>query len=226
MKKALLHFIFLCIVIGDLVGEWTQYKPLDYTFKPLIMVWISGYFLLFSKNIDSKVVRLALFAFLFSWFGDILLMFAGKDFIFFVFGLAAFLVAQIIYINLFLRTINLSGKKPFLRKNPFWLIVYIAYGLIFYMLLYEHLDAVLKVAVLIYTVALLGMSIMALNRFGNGHPVSFSLVFAGSVLFILSDTMIAINKFLVAIPYEGILIMTTYIGAQYLIMQGILKQYE
>ena len=226
MKKLFLHFIFLIIIIGDLTGEYFQYKILDYSFKPLLLLWIAGYFVLYSKNIDRKVVQLGLAAFIFSWFGDVLLMFTDNDFMFFVLGLASFLIAQLMYINLFLRTINLSGKKPFLKKRPFWLIVYIAYGLIFYMILFSHLDAVLKVAVLLYMLALLGMSVMALNRYGNGHPVSFALVFVGSILFVLSDTMIATNTFITEIPYEGILIMTTYISAQFLIMKGILKQYE
>ncbi len=226
MKKFFLHFIFLIIVIGDLAGEFFQYKILDYSFKPLLLVWIAGYFVLYSKNIDRKVVQLGLAAFIFSWFGDVLLMFTDNDFMFFVLGLASFLIAQLMYINLFLRTINLSGKKPFLKKRPFWLIVYIAYGLIFYMILFSHLDAVLKVAVFLYMLALLGMSVMALNRYGNGHPVSFALVFAGSILFVLSDTMIATNTFITEIPYEGIFIMATYISAQFLIMKGILKQYE
>jgi uncharacterized membrane protein YhhN len=74
--------------------------------------------------------------------------------------------------------------------------------------------------------ALLGMSAMALNRKGNGHPKSFTYVFIGSVLFVLSDSMIAINKFFHPIQNEGILIMSTYIAAQFLIMRGILKQFE
>jgi len=179
-----------------------------------------------AKNIDKKVVRLAVFAFIFSWFGDILLMFGEIDFIYFMIGLVSFLVAQIFYIFLFLRTINISGKMPFLKKKPYFLIAYIAFGLIVYTVLYSHLYAVLRIAVFVYMVALLSMSAMALNRFGNGHPISFSLVFIGSLLFVLSDTMIALNKFLAPIPYEGILIMTTYISAQYLIMRGLLKQYE
>ncbi len=226
MKKNLIHFLFLIIVVGDLVGELLQIKWIDYSFKPLILLWIGGYFLMHAKNIDRKVVQLAVFAFVFSWFGDILLMFGEKDFIYFMLGLMSFLVAQIFYIFLFLRTINISGKMPFLKKKPYWLIGYIAFGLIVYTLLYNHLDAVFQIAVFIYMVALLSMSAMALNRFGNGHPISFSLVFIGSLLFVVSDTMIAINKFLVAIPYEGILIMTTYISAQYLIMRGLLKQYQ
>ncbi len=226
MKKYLFHLLFLIIVAGDLTGEFLQIKWIDYSFKPFILIWIGGYFLMYAKNIDKKVVQLALFAFVFSWFGDMLLMFGEIDFIYFMVGLVSFLIAQIFYIFLFLRTINISGKMPFLKKKPFWLIAYIAFGLIVYTILYDHLDAVLKIAVFVYMTALLSMSAMALNRFGNGHPISFSLVFIGSLLFVLSDTMIALNKFLAPIPYEGILIMTTYISAQYLIMRGLLKQYQ
>jgi uncharacterized membrane protein YhhN len=226
MKRLLAHILFLIIFVGDLVGEFYQIKWIDYSFKPFIMIYITGYFLANSKDIDKKIVQFALFAFLFSWMGDMLLMFVEKGKLFFILGLASFLVAQIGYVFLFLRTINLSGKKPFLKKKPYFLIAYIAFGLIVYIALYEQLDAVLRVAVFIYMTALLSMSAMALNRFGNGHPISFSLIFAGSLLFVFSDTMIAVNRFLVPIPYEGILTMTTYISAQYLIMRGLLKQYE
>jgi len=226
MKRFLILFLFLIIVVGDLTGELFQIKWMDYIFKPFILIWIGGYFLLHAKNIDRKVVQLAVFAFVFSWFGDMFLMFGEKGFIFFISGIAAFLVAQVFYVFLFLRTINLSGKKPFLKKKPYFLIAYIAYGLIIYIILYNHLDEILKVAVFVYMVTLLSMSSMALNRFGNGHPVSFRYIFIGSILFVISDSLIAINKFLVPIPYEGIFIMTTYISAQYLIMRGLLKQYE
>ena len=133
---------------------------------------------------------------------------------------------RVFYVFLFLRTINLSGKKSFLKKKPVWLIAYIAYGIVIYIILFPHLDGVLKPAVLIYVLAILSMSSMALNRLENGHPKSFTLVFVGSLFFVASDSMIAINRFLVPIPYEGLLIMSTYIGAQYLIMRGILMQYE
>lgn len=226
MKKFLIHFLFLVIVAGDLIGVLLQVKWMDYSFKPLILIWIGLYFFVQSKNMDKKVVQLALFAFGFSWLGDVLLMFSGKAFIFFIAGLSAFLVTQIIYVFLFLRTINLSGKKPFLKKKPYLLLAYTAYGLILYAVLFDQLEMLLRIAVFIYMLALLGMSTMALNRYGNGHPVSFTYVFIGSLLFVVSDTMIALNKFLIAIPYEGVLIMVTYISAQYLIMRGLLKQYE
>jgi len=225
MKKSLLHLLFIVIVTGDLISKYLQLPYLDYIFKPLIMLWIGGYFYLHSKGIDNTVVRMALYAFVASWAGDLFMMFADQ-FIYFVLGIASFLTAQVFYIFLFLRTINLSGKKSFLKKKPVWLIAYMAYGIVVYILLFPHLDGVLKPAVLIYVLAILSMSSMALNRLGNGHPISFTLVFAGSLLFVASDTMIAINRFLVSIPFEGLLIMSTYIGAQYLIMRGLLMQYE
>lgn len=225
MKKSLLHLLFIIIVIGDLTSQYLQLPFLDYIFKPLIMLWIGGYFYWHSKGIDHMVVRMALSAFIASWAGDLFMMFADQ-FIYFVLGIASFLTAQVFYVFLFLRTIKLSGKKSFLKKKPVWLIAYIVYGITVYILLFPHLDGVLKPAVLIYVLAILSMSSMALNRLGNGHPISFTLVFAGSLLFVASDTMIAINRFLVSIPFEGLLIMSTYIGAQYLIMRGLLMQYE
>lgn len=225
MKKTLLHLLFIIIVIGDLVGEYLQMPSLDHIFKPLIMLWIGSYFYMHSRGIDQKVVKLALSAFVASWAGDLFLMFS-EQFLYFVLGIASFLTAQVFYVFLFLRTIELSGKKSFLKKKPVWLTVYMVYGIIIYILLFPHLDGVLKVAVFIYILAIMSMSSMALNRLGNGHPRSFTLVFAGSLLFLASDSMIAINRFLVTIPYEGLLIMSTYIGAQYMIMRGILMQYE
>lgn len=225
MKKILFHVFFCVIVVAVLSGEFLHNSQINFIFKPLILIWISVYFLIHAKSFDKWVVKLAGLGFLFSWFGDLFMMFSS-EFLYFILGIASFLVAQVLYAFLFLRTITISGKKPFLKKKPVWLIPYIAFGLIIYILLFTHLDAVLKIAVFVYMLAILTMSSMALNRYGNGHPISFSLIFIGSLLFVASDSMIAINRFLIPIPFEGLFIMSTYIGAQFLIMKGILKQYE
>lgn len=225
MKKNLFHFLFFVIVVAELVSEYLHNWQIIHIAKPLLMIWVGVYFITYSKGMDKTVVKRACLGFLFSFIGDVFLMFSA-DFLYFALGIASFLIAQIFYAFLFLRTINISGKKSFLKKKPIWLIPYIAFGLIIYILLFTHLDTVLKVAIFIYMLAILIMSAMALNRHGNGHPVSFSMVFSGSLLFVASDSMIAINRFLQAIPYDSLLIMTTYIAAQFLIMKGILKQYE
>lgn len=226
MKKILSHLLLVIIAAGTILSSYTYNEWAMYIFKPLIMIWIGGYFLFHAKSIDRDIVKLALAAFLFSWLGDIFLMFTDKGEVFFSSGIFAFLISQVFYIILFLKTINLSGKKPFLRKHPFWLIAYIAYGLLFIILLYGNLNTVLRIAIFIYIGAILGMSAMALNRLGNGHPVSFTLVFTGSLFFVLSDSLIAIDKFLYSFDHARAIILFTYILAQYLIMRGILKQYE
>ena len=156
MKKLVLHLLFVIIVVGDLSGEYLQNAQIDHVVKPLIMIWIGGYFLMYSKNIDKVVVRLAVFAFVFSWIGDLFMMFASEA-IFFIAGIIGFMAAQIFYIFLFLRTIHLSGKKPYLKKNPFWLLGYLAYGIIMYIFLFPHLSDVLRIDVFIYILSILTM---------------------------------------------------------------------
>jgi uncharacterized membrane protein YhhN len=88
------------------------------------------------------------------------------------------------------------------------------------------MDVVPKIAAFAYMTALQAMSAMALNRLKAVNSSSYFLVFSGSVLFVISDTLIAIDKFLTPVKCDQILIMSTYIVAQYLIMKGILKQFE
>jgi uncharacterized membrane protein YhhN len=226
MKKNLFNILFIFCVVGVFAGIVFHVKWLDYLCKPLIMISVGGYFLAKSKNLDITVVRFALVAFLFSLFGDSFLMFVERGMIFFMLGLGSFLVAQIFYILLFFRTIKLSGGEPFLRKNLLYLNGYIMYGVIVYALLFNQLDIALKITVFVYMLAIVGMSAMALNRYKTVNKTSFLHVFAGSVLFVISDTLIALDKFFTSIPADRLLIMSTYIAAQYLIMKGILKQFD
>jgi uncharacterized membrane protein YhhN len=226
MKKHLFTILFVISVIGVFTGIVFHIDWLDYLCKPLIMISIGSYFLQNSKKLNKNLVWYALIAFLFSLFGDIFLMFIDKQMIFFLLGLASFLVAQVAYIFLFHQTIKISGGESFLRKNSLYLNGYILYGVIVYGLLFNQLDIPLKIASFAYMLALLGMSAMALNRFKAVNSSSFFLVFAGSVLFVISDSIIALDKFLTPIPGDQLLVMTTYIAAQYLIMRGILKQFE
>jgi len=226
MRKYLFTILFIFSVVGVLTGIVFHVKWLDYLCKPLIMISIGGYFLQNSKNLDKKIIRVALIAFLFSLFGDIFLMFTGEGMIFFMLGLGSFLVAQIGYIFLFRHTLKLFGNQSYIRKNPLLLIGYLVFGTIVYYLLFNQLDIVLKIAVLVYMVAILSMSAMALNLFNSVSSASFYLVFAGSVLFVISDTLIALDKFLTPIPNDRLLVMSTYIAAHFLIMMGILKQFK
>ena len=68
------------------------------------------------------------------------------------------------------------------------------------------------------------MMVTALMRKGSVNKLSYSLVITGALLFLASDSILAINKFAFKIPYASIWIMLTYAFAQYFILKGILEQ--
>lgn len=220
-RSLILHLIFLLIVVIELTGRFTDNIRLEYPVKPLIMIWMSVYFLIFSTKKSFTVP--VLLAFFFSWLGDNFLMVSHKDELFFFAGVGGFFMAQLSYIYIYSR--YSEEKRPgYLRKKPLLIIPFLLYvGGIYYVLL-PGLEGMMKPVILVYALSLMGMSMMALNRRGRVNPRSFRFVFFGSLLFLLSDSMIAINKFTAEFALAGFWIMITYISAQYLIMRGLVLE--
>jgi len=62
------------------------------------------------------------------------------------------------------------------------------------------------------------------SRFGRVSLFSFEIVFYGAVLFLFSDSMLAYNKFVQPLPNAGLIIMASYMLAQYLIVLGSIER--
>lgn len=216
-----LHLVFAVIVILELTGRILDKIQIEYFVKPLIMIWIALYFLLNLKK--SALTIPVLIAFFFSWVGDNFLMMSGRNELFFFAGVGGFFLAQLSYIFTFARYSE-NGEKGYLLRKPWWAVFFLAYVAGMLILLFPSLDGMMKAVITIYAISLMLMSMMALNRRGRVAAGSFKLVFAGSLLFLLSDSMIAIDKFHSEIPLAGFLIMLTYIAAQYLIMRGLILE--
>ncbi|MFN3940700.1 MAG: lysoplasmalogenase, partial [Chitinophagales bacterium] len=137
------------------------------------------------------------------------------DDLYFIAGLAAFLLAHIFYIIAFLQLVD---EKPvsFQWKYAAPLIIFCFLLLGF---LYNGLGE-MRFPVIAYAVVITVMGIAAMHRIGRTAKYSFSFVLTGALFFIASDAMIAINKFQTPFQYASFLIMTTYIAAQYLIVSG------
>ena len=224
MKKnssLLLHLLFVVIVIVELLGRLLDNIQMEYFVKPLIMIWIAVYFLLSARK--STFTIPVLLAFFFSWVGDNFLMLSGKNELFFYAGVGGFFCAQLSYIFTYVKYSE-KGGKGYVQKNLWISVVFLAYVAGILVLLFPGLEGMMKPVITIYAISLMGMSMMALNRSGRVGVLSFKLVFFGSLLFLISDSMIAINKFHSAIPLAGFLIMITYISAQYLIMRGLILE--
>jgi len=183
--------------------------------KPLLMVTLALYFITASKAYPSWRVYVVI-ALIFSWGGDVFLMMNDM----FIAGLASFLLAHIFYIIAYHKTGAASGEL-----RPLDIIKFVLFGVVLIWTLYPGLGDML-IPVLGYALVLLTMGIWAHKRRGATSAASFMLVSTGVILFVVSDGLIAINKFAFELPAERILVMSTYIAAQYLIVRGLLKHEE
>ena len=227
MKKRtslLLHLILIVIVVVELLGRLNDNINLEYAVKPFIMVWMAVYFLAFRKK---KAFTLPiLLAFFFSWTGDMFLMFSGgyENELFFFLGIGGFLLAQLTFIYVYTR--RAETKVPGLvHRKPLLSLPFLGFVAGIYIFLMPDLEGIMKLVILLYALSLMFMSMMALNRKHRVAHLSYLFVFVGSLLFLLSDSMIAINKFSVEIPEAGFWIMLSYMSAQYLITRGLTAEH-
>ncbi len=111
------------------------------------------------------------------------------------------------------------NTKKFPFKFTGLLLIY-AIGLFY--LLKEGLNDML-ILVIIYILVILCMVTTAFWRRENINHLSFILVFLRAIFLILSDGILAINKFYKPLPFSNISILITYALAQYFMVIGILK---
>jgi uncharacterized membrane protein YhhN len=218
MKKLSLY-LFIAASVAEVLSEIFTIPLLHQLSKPLIIVTLAVFYFYHSEY-RSTVVWLALF---FSFSGDVLLMFETERSNFFLFGLAAFLMAHIFYILAYRQHQDSSMENSLkgIQKIRFsFPIVLAGTGLI--VILYPSLGP-LKLPVVVYALILIIMVLNSIFRFGRTNNQSFWLVFAGSALFMLSDSLLAINKFFKPVPAAGFWIMSTYILAQFLIVKGLVQ---
>ena len=210
--------IFCVIVLLELItGIFESLSQLHYFTKPLILTSLIVFFWSKSNHLLKGVRNITLLALLFSLIGDILLMFVDKTANFFIGGLIAFLLAHIMYTLIFIKKRN-KTISPF----PIIIIVLVYATGIFYIVKDGLGD--MKIPVLLYLTVILTMVVMASLRKGKVSNNSYYLVFIGALFFMISDSVLSVNKFYQSFASSGIIIMFTYALAQYLIVMGILKQ--
>ena len=210
--------IFTIIVLAELfLMNIESLFSLHYFTKPLIVGALIAYFIPHSKHLDKSTKNLTLLALVFSVIGDMLLMFTDVSPNYFTIGLVAFLLAHVMYILVFLKKRN-SNQKPYTT-----IVLLAIYGCILFYALKGGLGDML-VPVLVYMLVILTMAVTAFCRKGNVIKQSFYLVFIGALFFIFSDSLIALDKFYMPIPYARTGIILSYAFAQLLIVSGIIKQ--
>jgi uncharacterized membrane protein YhhN len=216
------YFVMMALNIAALA---LSNSTLHFVTKPLLMPLLAVVFyqyIRFSFNSLHKKIFIALF---FSWLGDVFLMFVFKHELFFLAGLGSFLVAHIIYILVF-RDVQQKEAKAILPQKWWVILPLITYFVLLVSSFFSLVPMDMKAPVAVYSFTIAVMAVMAINRYGRVNDKSFSMVLAGALLFMFSDSIIAINKFLFQeqMPYAGIAIMLLYCVGQFYIVRGISKQ--
>jgi uncharacterized membrane protein YhhN len=139
--------------------------------------------------------------------GDILLDLSYANI--FIFGLVAFLVAHLFYTVLFFR----YAKSPdeFGKVTIAGLAIFA--GVM--MWVFRGIAPALYGPVVLYILVIVTMSVGSLLV-----PCKNRLLFWGAIIFIASDVILAINKFLLAIPYGRIINISLYFIAQFIIIMS------
>jgi uncharacterized membrane protein YhhN len=215
-------YLYLLIAFLEVYAVSAGNTLLESIAKPLLM---PALILFYWSGAARPIVRrdlLVMGAFFFSWIGDVALMFHEEKF--FLIGLIGFLIAHLLYIVSFTMVVD-KAADPVLR-HKIWLVVPLAtYLAALLAVVFPVVDSHMKVPVAIYSSVIGTMAIFALNRYKRVNDNSFALVFGGALLFMFSDSLIAVNKFLChgTLSMGGVLIMSLYIVGQYLIAKGMLR---
>ncbi|UCF28848.1 MAG: lysoplasmalogenase [Chloroflexota bacterium] len=196
-------------IISASLHMWGEYQGPDiliYIFKPLTMIFIITIAVL-AKEPPNRRYKFAIIAgLLFSMMGDIFLMLPMD---LFIAGLLSFLVAQIIY------TYAFRAGRP-LRIKILAMLPFVIYGVVIYMILLPGLRG-LAIPVAVYVIVILTMAWQAWDQWDDVRARWALLAFIGAVLFVISDSILALNKFGEPFVAARALTLTTYFSAQWLI---------
>ncbi|AOF85438.1 yhhN-like family protein [Hydrogenophaga sp. RAC07] len=145
--------------------------------------------------------------------GDAFLMFPG----YFIPGLVSFLLAHLAYIALFRQ-----GVPWFPSQRA--LVATLGIGAAMYAFLWQGgLPAALRAPVAAYVLVIALMAAQAIGRATVHRTATAIGVALGAAFFMLSDSLLAINKFVSPLPMSQVWVLSTYYAAQILIVMNMVR---
>ena len=193
------------------LGNGTGADRLHYVLKPLTTVLIAGIAFAIPAPISDTYRWLVILGIMLSLAGDLFLMLPDDRY--FIFGLASFLVAHLFYIGAY----RSRGDFGF----TWWLaLLYLAYTAALLYLLWPAIAAV-RIPVIVYASVLMVMGWQAAEMWLRWSDLSALAAMLGAILFLLSDSALALNKFRAPIRQSSIVVMSTYWAAQLLIAWSV-----
>lgn len=182
-------------------------KPLT-TIVIIVMAWGRG-------EPGSALRRAVLAGLVLSLTGDIALLWPQQGFLP---GLVAFLLAHLAYLVAFTRGTRLAAR-------PLAFLGYAALAGAILAALWPGVPVPLRVPVVVYVAALAAMAAQAASRWigsrGQAGEALARRAAVGAALFVLSDAMLATNRFALPLPAPALWILPAYWVAQWLIASSL-----
>lgn len=223
MFKKYPWFSLLFVIIAVLhLGSITLGSTVaQYITKPIIVISLL-IMLGMGTRLSGRFHKRLFTGLLFALAGDILLMFVAQNQSFFIYGLIAFLICHLFYISAFY--LDFRSAPELDKKGARIAIVICALlGMGFYVFIRQNLG-ILKLPVMAYIFMICFMMMMAVFRNQRVNVLSFNLILYGAMFFIVSDALLAYNRFVQPFNHAHIMIMITYMTAQYLITMGAIAR--
>jgi uncharacterized membrane protein YhhN len=197
--------VIFCALIAILVPYvWPNQHIILYVFKPATTIMILIVAVSSSRSYYKFMIVIGM---LFSLMGDIFLMLPSDQFLI---GLICFLITHICYIVAFLFDSRFG--------RPLWpYLLLAAIAMAIFELLSGGIDLAMKLPVAIYAAALSFMTAQAIARNSQQKNKGALLAAIGAVLFLISDTTLAYDRFVTVFDAAHAIILSTYYAAQYLI---------
>jgi len=210
---------FFVLTLFHLTILYFDWDTLHLIVKPMFMPLLIAMLAVNVGDRKNAFYRLMQFGLFLSWLGDIALMLDRDNPNLFIAGLSFFLIAHIGYSVAFYRSIKASDKPLDKGRSAVIAAVFLAFTGIFFFMMKDGLGEMF-VPVLAYTLVITAMGIVAALRIGHVPRNDGNIIAVGAVLFILSDCVIAWNKFVVDFPHDQVLNMSLYLTGQFLLAYG------
>ncbi len=199
---------FICVAILSRFVDWMRYTEVSVALKPVpVLILLAGVLRWGRRSRARTLVALGLAL---GALGDVLLEWPGD---LFLPGLVVFLASHLAYTGAFV----LQERVP----ATLWLVLYTAVGAAVFATLAPQLGAMM-VPVAVYVVAIVGMAWRAgalLGRVAGGGAAVL-----GASLFLLSDGMLAYNRFHTAFPLASEAVMASYWAGQFWIARSVIRR--
>lgn len=210
MQRSLPWLAALCAVGAIASAPWALNQPwLNFAFKPLTTALLIAW--AWPRGVGMAQRPWLLTGLAMSWCGDVALMWPERGFLP---GLVSFLLAHLCYLVAFTRGTSWLAW-------PMAAAAYAAVAAGVLSALWPGVPAVLRGPVAVYVLALAGMAAQAASqwrtRWGSAGADLALRAAAGGALFMLSDALLATNRFATPLPAASLWVLASYWCAQGLI---------